>query len=194
MNGINFNCPACRQNIEAPEEMAGHVIECPACEKSIVIPSRGGTARLYGDEQEQKPIEKQPASVPEQPSVPEPSPLPAAGRRKIVFGKVRGKRTVAASRPSTETIRRMRDARQRPVSFAEGRHEKGVSTKRRTTALLLFLFLWPLGVHRFYVGKAGTGFLFIVTLGGLGIWSLVDLIQIASGAFRDSQGRLVKNW
>jgi TM2 domain-containing membrane protein YozV len=55
--------------------------------------------------------------------------------------------------------------------------------------LLLCFFLGGLGVHRFYVGKIGTGILQIVTIGGLGIWVLVDFIMIAVGKFSDKQGQ-----
>jgi len=50
------------------------------------------------------------------------------------------------------------------------------------------------GVHRFYVGKVGTGIAMIFTLGGLGIWVLVDLIMILVGSFKDKEGRLILNW
>lgn len=63
------------------------------------------------------------------------------------------------------------------------------SPKSAITALLLCIFLGGLGIHRFYVGKIGTGILMILTMGGLGIWTLVDLVMIASCAFTDSQGR-----
>lgn len=66
------------------------------------------------------------------------------------------------------------------------------SDKNWTTALLLCLFLGTIGVHRFYVGKIGTGILMIVTLGGMGIWVLVDLIMIIVGKFADKQARLLK--
>ena len=58
--------------------------------------------------------------------------------------------------------------------------------------LLLCFFLGVFGVHRFYAGKIGTGFLMIITLGGLGIWSLADFIIIACGAFRDADGLPIK--
>ena len=50
-----------------------------------------------------------------------------------------------------------------------------------------------LGVHRFYVGKIGTGILTILTIGGfLGIWQLIDLIVIATGNFKDKDGLKIK--
>ncbi len=69
---------------------------------------------------------------------------------------------------------------------------EGVSEKSNTVALLLCLFLGALGVHRFYVGKIGTGILQLVTLGALGIWALIDLIMIALGKFRDKGGNLLQ--
>lgn len=48
-----------------------------------------------------------------------------------------------------------------------------------TIALLLWLFLWPLAAHRWYLGSPiGWNILFIVTFGGLGVWAIVDLIDI----------------
>ncbi|TDI60697.1 MAG: TM2 domain-containing protein [Alphaproteobacteria bacterium] len=66
------------------------------------------------------------------------------------------------------------------------------SEKGFVPALLLCLFLGGLGAHRFYVGKIGTGILMIVTLGGLGIWAMVDLVMIAVGSFKDAEGRDLK--
>jgi TM2 domain-containing membrane protein YozV len=68
------------------------------------------------------------------------------------------------------------------------------SSKSRLVALLLCFFIGYLGIHRFYVGKFGTGVLQIITLGGLGIWVLIDLIMIVMGSFKDADGRVVFVW
>ena len=65
-----------------------------------------------------------------------------------------------------------------------------VSQKSKVTALLLCLFLGSIGAHRFYVGKIGIGILQLCTLGGLGIWTLIDLIAISTNKFRDAEGKL----
>ena len=68
------------------------------------------------------------------------------------------------------------------------------SSSSRLVALLLCLILGVFGVHRFYVGKIGTGILYFLTVGGFGIGWLIDLICILCGVFKDSHGRYVKEW
>jgi TM2 domain-containing membrane protein YozV len=68
----------------------------------------------------------------------------------------------------------------------------GSSDKSNTVALLLCFFIGFLGAHRFYVGKVGTGVLMLVTLGGLGIWALIDMIIIIMQKFTDSEGNTLK--
>lgn len=59
--------------------------------------------------------------------------------------------------------------------------------------LLLCWFLGVFGVHRFYTGHTAIGVVQLLTLGGCGIWTLIDLIIIASGNFKDAQGNPIKN-
>jgi TM2 domain-containing membrane protein YozV len=63
------------------------------------------------------------------------------------------------------------------------------SDKSAVITLLLCIFLGSLGLHRFYVGKVKTGILMLLTGGGLGIWTLVDLIQIACCNFTDKENK-----
>jgi TM2 domain-containing membrane protein YozV len=58
-------------------------------------------------------------------------------------------------------------------------------------ALLLCFFIGVIGAHRFYVGKIGTGILMVFTLGGLGIWTFIDLILIIVGKFKNKDGEVL---
>jgi TM2 domain-containing membrane protein YozV len=62
--------------------------------------------------------------------------------------------------------------------------------KRREflVALLLSIFVGGLGIDRFYMGYIGLGILKLVTLGGCGIWSLIDIILIATRKLNDADG------
>ena len=65
------------------------------------------------------------------------------------------------------------------------------STTDWLTLFLITFFVGVLGVHRFYVGKIGTGFLMLLTLGGLGVWFLVDLILVVTGQFTNKEGEKI---
>jgi TM2 domain-containing membrane protein YozV len=67
------------------------------------------------------------------------------------------------------------------------------SKKDYVAVLLLCFFLGTLGIHRFYTGKIWTGILMLITLGGLGIWYVIDMVLIILGQFRDKQGKLVRH-
>ncbi|MGM9756953.1 MAG: NINE protein [Candidatus Cryptobacteroides sp.] len=66
------------------------------------------------------------------------------------------------------------------------------SDGRWLIALLLCFFLGCLGIHRFYVGKTGSGIAMLLTCGGCGIWALVDFIMILVNSFTDKDGRPLK--
>ena len=63
------------------------------------------------------------------------------------------------------------------------------SDKSWVVTLILAIFL---PVHRFYVGKIGTGILYWLTAGGLGIWYIVDIVMILLDKFTDKEGRKLK--
>lgn len=67
-----------------------------------------------------------------------------------------------------------------------------VSDRLVLPAFLLAFFVGTFGVHRFYVGKTGSGVAQLLTLGGCGIWALIDLIMIVMGKFADNEGNFIK--
>ena len=69
-----------------------------------------------------------------------------------------------------------------------------VSPKSRLVAFLVGAPFGMFGAHRFYVGKVGSGIAMIFTLGGVGIWWLVDMIVLLSGEFRDADHKRVVRW
>lgn len=74
------------------------------------------------------------------------------------------------------------------------------SDKKILPAFLLSFFVGVLGIHRFYVGKIGTGIvMLLLTLSFFGIiisgiWNLVDWIMIITGNFTDKQGNKLTDW
>lgn len=63
--------------------------------------------------------------------------------------------------------------------------------KEGLVVLLLCFFLGYLGVHRFYTGHTTVGIVQLLTLGGCGIWTLIDFILIVLGHFKDSDGNVI---
>jgi TM2 domain-containing membrane protein YozV len=58
-----------------------------------------------------------------------------------------------------------------------------------TTTLILAILLGSLGVDRFYTGSMMLGIIKLITLGGCGIWTIIDIVMIATGSYKDGQGR-----
>lgn len=64
--------------------------------------------------------------------------------------------------------------------------------KSQLAALLLCFFLGGLGIHRFYLGYTWQGIVQLLTLGGLGIWVLIDFIRICTGDLKPKDGEYAK--
>lgn len=73
--------------------------------------------------------------------------------------------------------------------YGQYAYQEPQSDKSFIATWLLSYFLGWLGVDRFYLGKVGTGVLKLITLGGCGIWWLIDLILVLAGVTKDLQGR-----
>jgi len=69
-----------------------------------------------------------------------------------------------------------------------------VSERSRAVALGLAVVGGAFGLHRFYTGRVQSGIWMCLTLGGMGIWYLYDVVVIAAGDFRDVDGRRLVRW
>lgn len=71
--------------------------------------------------------------------------------------------------------------------------EKKQNDNRWLITLLLCWFAGVFGIHRFYTGYTAIGVIQLLTLGGCGIWTLIDLIIILVGNYKDADGNPIKN-
>ena len=77
----------------------------------------------------------------------------------------------------------------------EGMQQQGMpmnSDKDWMTTLLLAILVGGLGVDRFYAGSIGLGILKLFTLGGCGLWALIDIIMIVTESYKDGNGLVIK--
>ena len=69
---------------------------------------------------------------------------------------------------------------------------KPVGKRKYSVALLLSILVGSIGVDRFYMGLVGTGILKLLTLGGCGVWWIIDLILIATNSLKDAEGKFLQ--
>lgn len=94
----------------------------------------------------------------------------------------------------TETVRRILNGEPVEDYVAPVIDEEEVAEAAKKdwlATLLLCIFFGGLGVHRYYVGKIGTGILWTLTGGCFGIGYIVDLIKIIVGKFKDKSGNYI---
>lgn len=92
----------------------------------------------------------------------------------------------------TETVKKILNGEQVPNYIPPEVPVGAEAPKDWLITLLLCLFCGGLGIHRYYVGKIGTGILYTLTLGLFGIGCLVDLIKIVTGKFTDKNGNYIQ--
>ncbi|WP_041251983.1 TM2 domain-containing protein [Flavobacterium indicum] len=85
---------------------------------------------------------------------------------------------------NTTVIENQKDEFTSPAAAAEG--------KSQVIALILCLVVGGIGIHRFYLGYTWQGIVQLLTLGGCGIWSLIDLIRIITGDLQPKNGSYTK--
>lgn len=132
------------------------------------------------------PQEPQQSQLPAQP-LPQPSvsPLPPAPQSMPAPNPVSFNPSGSPEPPMAMPNQPLAPGQQQPVN--------GESDKDYLVAWLLAFFLGSFGADRFYMGEIGLGVLKLVTLGGCGVWALVDWIIIMAGARKDKLGRPLAN-
>ena len=72
--------------------------------------------------------------------------------------------------------------------------DSDISERRIIPTLLFCVLLGVFGAHRFYVGRPLSAVVQLLTIGGLGIWVMVDIILLLTESFRDADGRRLREW
>lgn len=90
--------------------------------------------------------------------------------------------------PTDSTGKRMVD-RKTYVLLSSGAKKEQISTKDKSTHILLAWLFGAIGADRFYKGDVGLGILKLITLGAFGIWALIDYVLAITGGTVDSYGK-----
>lgn len=96
---------------------------------------------------------------------------------------------------TTEHIKRGKTPEENKTELSEStKATSAASDKKRLLAAILCLGFGIFGAHRFYAGKIKSAKVMLFTIGGLGIWYVIDSVIVLFGEFTDSEGRKIKDW
>lgn len=129
-----------------------------------------------------------PSAIAELPAVAEASTVPVAREAAAMrpANRVLGAAVAApAVEASSQTQVKAEDMAWKPVALRAAKKDGG---KSQLIALLLCIFIGVIGIHRFYLGYTWQGVVQVLTLGGCGVWALVDLIRIITGDLQPKDG------
>jgi TM2 domain-containing membrane protein YozV/competence protein ComGC len=125
----------------------------------------------------------------QQPAIPEAPALPQADTAQPQYQS-----PAQPIYPPRQTVPPVQPWQQPPPATMANNQPSTESDKEYVLAVIFSYLLGNFGVDRFYLGYTTSGIFKILTLGGLGIWSFVDLIRIVFGKMRDRQGRQLKGY
>jgi hypothetical protein len=168
---ITFNCAQCGKSYTLDDSLAGKQAKCSCgIEMTVPAPSPVPAAPLAPV----PPVPIAPAAMASPFAAPAPGQLPPAA-------PMQGQ-PMQGQPMQGQPMQGM----MAPAGYAGG---GGKSDKQKIVAALLCWFLGAFGVHRFYLGHIGIGVIQLLTLGGCGVWTIVDFIMILTGGVKDDQGR-----
>ncbi|MGV3503730.1 MAG: TM2 domain-containing protein [Adhaeribacter sp.] len=110
------------------------------------------------------------------------APVAAAPKQQV--SKVAQVKAAVKLNKEIKTLVKEAKKNNMPAAQAEG--------KSQVVALILVLLVGALGIHRFYLGYTGIGIAQLLTLGGCGIWALIDLVRIITGDLKPKDGDYTK--
>lgn len=96
--------------------------------------------------------------------------------------------TVSQGNQAEVQITEKEDASENKQVVSSPAATSSASGKSQLIALVLCALVGFVGVHRFYLGYITQGVLQILTFGGCGIWTLIDLIRIVTGDLKPKGG------
>lgn len=196
-DAFNFDQPANvpRAGAPAPRPSPAPQPRAAAPKPSIVPP------------QPRPSITPPPRPAPQQ-AAPPPPQAPAAGHGTSISIKKTGGKSFSAPQkkmaiqappdddePESEEVNEEASTRvQAPVNInSDDGFSDGRSDKSYATALILCWVGGWLGLHRFFLGQTVMGVAMLCTLGGCGVWWLIDFAMIVFGVFKDKDGNFLKN-